>query len=673
VTELHMSESGVAADTTNFNCPVTLVRLVRFRRDDDKSQPSRIYAQVVGNHLDKQVRGIGQAELFQNGEHLILPANAWTCGETVLEALLSKQVPLGDIRQSSSLIDGLIHSVESSISTENEEPAHAAYEVVFRAIKEAFLAFCTEGSLADDELAHLLDGKMRQVSRYFVSPPPPAPIYNGTPANVFSDAPYIEPLPKDGTKGHLLEREALKYGMASTRYPNGAFVVTEPQSQQQMGFKWGRSPLASGVALSICSYKEATRRLLSRVDVPVPNGRVFSIADEVQAIQYADRIGYPVVCKPVAGLRGIGVVANIKNRKELKDALKLYKQSELGADDFVIEEHVPGEDYRIVVIGDQVVASVVRAPASVTGDGVHTVADLIEHKNQARQANPHLSSRPIKLSESLEYQLELSGLTYSSVPTRGQVVLLANSANLSQGGDSFEIADELHPSIKELSVRAVQAVPGLGFCGLDMLIEDHTKPVWEQQVTVIELNAHAAIGSAQYPMWGTPAPVAKEFFEATCANADIPLPPAQNERLSIELSIRGRVTGVGYRQWLKRKAVRFGLTGFVRNHGKSGVQAHIEGNSDAVAALGYLAMTGPHRAVPTSVTMRHVGGLHRSTFEIIPDPFKVRAVRKTRRIVSRIRRKVRRTLRRGTQKGRSLARRRLRADEESSRQRRGPA
>ncbi|WP_168198698.1 ATP-grasp domain-containing protein [Nesterenkonia sp. NBAIMH1] len=280
--------------------------------------------------------------------------------------------------------------------------------------------------------------------------------------------------------------------------------MTDPASEKRLSFKWGRSPLASGVALSICSYKEATRRLLQRIDVPVPQGRVFSTADRELAIEYADRIGYPVVCKPVAGLRGIGVVANIQSRDELQDALELYQQSELGDDDFVIEDHVPGEDYRIVVIGDEVVASVVRAPASVTGDGVHTVADLIEYKNRARQDNPHLSSRPIKVGESLQYQLNLAGLTYSSVPEAGRTVLLANSANLSQGGDSFEIADEMHPSIKELAVKAVQAVPGLGFCGLDMLIEDHRKPTWEQQCTVIELNAHAAIGSAQYPMWGTP-------------------------------------------------------------------------------------------------------------------------------------------------------------------------
>ncbi|WP_261623336.1 acylphosphatase [Nesterenkonia marinintestina] len=570
----------------------------------------------MGDHPEGRVSGNGHAELMSTGEHVLLPKDAWETGESVLGALIGEDILLGherDIRRLiAKVIDGASMSGDdhTDIDTQNdpddstEEPSYEAHYVVLRAVKEALWAFFVgqPDEHADNELGNLLNSRMDQVSRYFVAPSPAAPRYEGEAANAFVDAPFIKPLPKDGTKGHLLEREALRYGMSSTRYPNGAFVVKDPLSQRELGFKWGRAPLASGVALSICSYKEATRRLLKRVDVPVPQGRVFSADDGDLALDYADRIGYPVVCKPVAGLRGIGVVADIGSRAELEDALELYRKSQLGDDDFVIEEHVPGEDYRIVVIGDRVVAAVVRAPASVTGDGTHTVADLIEYKNRARRENPHLSSRPITCDPALEYQLKLHGLTYSSIPAAGHEVTLANSANLSQGGDSFEVANELHPSIKELAVKAVGSVPGLGFCGLDMLIEDHTKPVWEQTVTVIELNAHAAIGSAQYPMWGTPAPVAKALFEATCEDAGVDLPMTQSEELSLALTIRGRVKGVKYRKWFHRRACEFGLDGYVENRGRNRVQAVISGDADAVSALCYLAMQGPEKAIPTSVT-----------------------------------------------------------------------
>lgn len=614
----------------------SLVRLVRLRRDEESARPSRVYAQILGERDGREVSAIGQAELLHDGEHLLVPGAAWNACETLLEDLLLRDLPLGDARQAQTFFDSLVSSRISGIEEFEESPTKEAFERICGAAKEAFVTFCTQEEGADDELGKMLETKMAQVNRYFVAPQPEAPHYLGDPANVFEDAPYIEPLPKDGTKGHLLEREALRYGMASTRYPNGAFVVTDPASDKQLGFKWGRSPLASGVALSICSYKEATRRLLRRIDVSVPQGRVFSNADHDLAVQYADRIGYPVVCKPVAGLRGIGVVANIQSREELEDALALYHQSQLGDDDFVIEEHVPGEDYRIVVIGDEVVASVVRAPASVTGDGVHTVADLIEYKNRARQENPHLSSRPIKISEALEYQLKLAGLTYSSTPEAGRLVLLANSANLSQGGDSFEIADEMHPSIKELAIRAVQAVPGLGFCGLDMLIEDHRKPVWEQKCTVIELNAHAAIGSAQYPMWGTPAPVAKKFFEATAAASDIALPDRQCETLTLRFDVRGRVTGVGYRKWFGRRARSFGLTGYVRNASRKRVEAVVSGPADAVSALGYLATEGTTKAVITSVAMVPAEDPQTDQFTVMKTPSIRGFIRRVKRQVSRL-------------------------------------
>lgn len=460
------------------------------------------------------------------------------------------------------------------------------------------------------------ESDLERLQRYACAPVPAPPSMGGALANTYPDAAYIGELPKDGTKGHLLEREALRYGLETVRYPNGTFVTSDGQGRQ-LNFKWGRSPIASGVSLSICSYKEATRRLLEKIDIPVPTGRVFAAGDVDDALAYADRIGYPVVCKPVAGLRGIGVVSNIRSRDGLVKALDLYSKSQLGADDFVIEKHVDGQDYRIVVIGGEVVAAVVREPASVVGDGIHTVADLVEYKNRARRLNPHLRTRPITFSDATRYQLAQAGLTYGSVPEAGQKVTLANSANLSQGGDSFEVAHELHPTIRETAVRAVQAVPGLGFCGLDMLIEDHRKPITEQQATVIELNAHAAIGSAQYPMWGTPTPVAKLFFEECARAYGLELPDKRADTLSLRLRIRGRVVGVNYRRWFAHYAQSFGVTGTIQNTGRRTVTATLSGPAEPVSALVYKACQGPRGAIPTSVTVTHIDPVEREGFEII--------------------------------------------------------
>ena len=458
-----------------------------------------------------------------------------------------------------------------------------------------------EGSVAPGSVASTAE----TMERYLCVPPPSRPTLNGIAANEYAEVQFIRRLPKDGTKGHLLDREALRYGLTSERFPNGSFVVSDPDGRA-LNFKWGRSPIASGVSLSLCSYKEATRSLLARAGVPVPKGRTFPAGQFDEPIEFAETLGYPVVCKPVAGLRGIGVVANIRSREELRSALGLIAESEMGGDDFIVEKHVEGEDYRIVVIGGQLVAAVVREPASVTGDGHHTILDLIEYKNRLRLLNPHLRSRPIRISGSMRYRLRRTGLDLLSVPEAGRKVILANSANLSQGGDSREVAGELHPTVRDAALRAVEAVPGLGFCGLDMLMEDHRKPIDEQQATIIELNAHAAIGSAQYPFVGEPRPVAREFFLECARVHGLTIADEPADQLAVISTVRGRVTGVNYRSWMRRIARKYELTGWVENVGEKRVQAFVQGSAEGVSALTYLAVRGPRRAVPTSVRTEHV-------------------------------------------------------------------
>lgn len=458
-------------------------------------------------------------------------------------------------------------------------------------------------------------------ARYLCLPPPDATV-DGVTVNRFADTTYIQALPKDGTKGHLLEREALAYGLDCERFPNGSFVARDTAGAA-LNFKWGRSPIASGVSLALCSYKEATRELLTRVGVPVPSGRTFASGDVEGAVSFAHHLGFPVVCKPVAGLRGIGVVANIRDETELRRALKIIARSEMGDDDFVVERHISGEDYRIVVIGGRVVASVRRDPASVTGDGQHTVLDLIEYKNRIRLENPHLRTRLIRLGGPLTFQLEKQGLGLDSVPEAGRKVVLANSANLSQGGDSVEVTEELHPSIRETALKAVDSVPGLGFCGLDMLLEDHTRSLDEQSAAVIELNAHAAIGSAQYPAVGRPKSIAEEFLLECAERHGVALSDTRKTSLSVEIAIRGRVTEVGYRRWFAKRALEWQVTGWIRNDASSRVRARLEGPTDAVSALCYLASIGSERAAPSSVHVSHTPPEGFATFEQQREPHRL--------------------------------------------------
>lgn len=453
-------------------------------------------------------------------------------------------------------------------------------------------------------------------SLHYVSfPPPPLPSFEGRRANTYEGVNYLRPLGANGTKGHLLEREALALGLSTVRYAKGTFLATDGEKAPLI-FKWSRTPISSCVSLALCSHKEATRARMRREGVPAPRGRMFRNSDYDSARLFAERLGYPVVCKPATGVRGIGVVANIQNDRELNSAFEQLAQSRLGKDDFIVEKHVTGSDYRIVVLDGKVIAAILREPASVVGDGERTIAELMLHKNAFRRLNPHLWGRPIKYDLAARYQLERANLRVSSVPDKAQRVVLANSCSLSQGGDSIDVLEELHPSVHDAAVAAVRAVPGLGYCGLDLLIEDHRKPIGEQSAGFCELNAHAAIGNCEYPLFGEPRQVARQVMDFCVRTYGLRVRDAPAERLSIKINVRGGVTGVGYRKWIHRLARQFDVDGWVRNVSGRSVEAVLVGETAPVSALAAAAVTGPEKATPTSVRTGHTMETGIKGFEI---------------------------------------------------------
>lgn len=443
------------------------------------------------------------------------------------------------------------------------------------------------------------------VVNYVTFPEPQPPTHEGRPAREYDDVEYIRPLGAYATHGHVVEREALAYGLSTRRFNKTTFLA-EDGTHAPLTFRTARWPLTSVAAASIVRHKEATRILLEQAGCPVPQGRTFSGADVERALAYAARINYPVVLKPAAGSMGVGVTANIQNSDELRSALDRLRHSTMGHGEFIVEKHVRGRDYRIMVLGDEVIAAAERVPASVLGDGESTVAELILAKNAVRKANPHLGPLKLKWNATSMYEVHKLGLTADSVVPAGQRVFLNSANNLTQGGDSIEILDELHPSIIEASVEAVRAIPGLAYCGVDFLLEDHTRPLGEQEGAVCELNAVAAIPVAEYPMYGTPRPLARRFLERSAQEFDIDLAPVRADSLRLQLEIRGKVTGVGYRDWFVRRAQSYGCVGTIRNRAKRKVEVRIAGSTPAVSALVTAAILGPSRAIPTSVFASHI-------------------------------------------------------------------
>ena len=434
------------------------------------------------------------------------------------------------------------------------------------------------------------------VEKFVQYPPVPEPTNEGQPPARYENVEDVRPLGPNGTKGYLLEKRALARGLSTTRYSKSAFVVSDGV-HPNVGFKWSRSSISSAVAISVCTHKEATRLSLEEAGVPTPQGRTFRSGDFDSARAFVELIGFPVVVKPSMGIRGIGVVAGIETSQQLEDAFSLMTDSKFGGQDFIVEKHINGRDHRILVVGGEVVGAIQRKPASAVGDGKSTIAELLFHRNLARRNNPHLWTRPAVFDDSMAHHLSTLGLSLSSVLAEGREVLLSSTANISQGADSIDVFDELHPSIVEACKQAVAAIPGMQYCGVDFLLEDPSKAVDQQDAAIIELNAHAAIGNCEYPMFGKGRQVAQRHMDLTIDQCQLDA-DAPAEELTVRLMVRGKVTDVGYRQWLAGHANAMGAHGWVRTLNRRTVEAVIHGPTERVTPLIASCILGPAGAVP---------------------------------------------------------------------------
>lgn len=254
----------------------------------------------------------------------------------------------------------------------------------------------------------------------------------------------------------------------------------------------------SAIAESIAQDKDLTKKLLEAAGVPVPKGRpAFSLEDAWAAAQ---EIGFPVVVKPQDGNQGKGVAVNIINREQLEMG---YRAASEISEEVLVEKYLPGHDFRMLVVGDKLVAAARREPPLVIGDGVHTVRELIEEVNRdPRRGEGHATQlTKIRFDEIALARLAEQGLAADSLPAKGQRVVLRNNANLSTGGTATDVTDDVHPDMAARAVAAAQMV-GLDICGVDVVCDSVLRPLEEQSGGVVEVNAAPGLRMHLNPSFG---------------------------------------------------------------------------------------------------------------------------------------------------------------------------
>ncbi|WP_420472577.1 cyanophycin synthetase [Noviherbaspirillum sp. ST9] len=272
----------------------------------------------------------------------------------------------------------------------------------------------------------------------------------------------------------------------------------------------------SAIAESIAQDKELTKMLLHAAGVPVPNGRAVSDAED--AWKAAQEIAAPVVVKPRDGNQGKGVAVNMKTRE---DVLRAYEAAHAISEDVIVERYITGHDYRILVVGDQMVAAARREPPQVTGDGVHSIAQLIEQVNKdPRRGDGHATSlTKIRVDDIARAVLDKQGYTIDSVPPKGTLVVLRNNANLSTGGTATDVTEDVHPDMAARAVEAAQMV-GLDICGVDVVCETVIKPMEEQGGGIVEVNAAPGLRMHLQPSYGKGRPVGEAIISTMFKDGD---------------------------------------------------------------------------------------------------------------------------------------------------------
>jgi len=253
----------------------------------------------------------------------------------------------------------------------------------------------------------------------------------------------------------------------------------------------------SAVSESIAQDKDLSKRLLQSAGVPVPIGRPAESPDDAWAA--ALEVGLPVVVKPQDGNQGKGVTVNVATREHLEIAYKAA--DEIGQ--VMVEKFLPGSDYRLLVVGDKLVAAARRDPPHVIGDGKLTVKQLVDKVNaDPKRGDGHATSlTKIRFDDIAVARLELQGLTPDSVPDKGQRVILRNNANLSTGGTATDVTDDVHPEVAARAIAAAQVV-GLHVCGVDVVAESVLRPLEEVNGGVVEVNAAPGLRMHLSPSYG---------------------------------------------------------------------------------------------------------------------------------------------------------------------------
>ncbi|MEO8763098.1 MAG: cyanophycin synthetase [Ginsengibacter sp.] len=294
------------------------------------------------------------------------------------------------------------------------------------------------------------------------------------------------------------------------------YIRLNKQSLVQLGYginqKRVRATIASttsSIAVDIAGDKEETKNLLGAAEIPVPKGIIIR---SNETIDYAIRnVGFPFVIKPIDGNHGKGATTNITTLEQAGKALEAARDYSRNV---ICEKFITGFDFRVLVIGYKFICAALRTPASVAGDGEHAIQWLVDEVNKdSRRGFGHEKVlTQIKIDGFTQKMLDDKGYSLDTIPAKGELVLLKPTANLSTGGTSADVTDEVHP-VNIFMAERIARIIGLDICGIDIMASDLRTPLSENGGAVLEVNAAPGFRMHVEPSEGLPRNVAEPLVD----------------------------------------------------------------------------------------------------------------------------------------------------------------
>jgi cyanophycin synthetase len=346
---------------------------------------------------------------------------------------------------------------------------------------------------------------------------------------------------------------ARKRNIPWSRLPDSNYYRLGSGSRQQVILESG-AQANNWIASRIASRKALTRDLLAAQGVPVP--WQLTVNSSAGAVQAAEEIGYPVVVKPPNMNQGTGVHLNLKSDTEVRSAFAAVQHY---SPEILVEEYVAGKDYRLLVVGEELVAAAWRRPPQVTGDGVSSIQTLIKVLNQDPLRGKHNLAplSKIKIDDEITRTLAEQDLTIDAVLTAGRTAPLRRLPSVTLGGEPLGLLERVHPHNRQLAIDAA-ATLGLAIAGVDFLCPDISQSYTEVGGAICEMNTVPGL-NAHYNMPGGMPGVAGKiidmmFPDPAAARIPVIVAPGQTEltrKLVHECTARGHRPG----SWIDGKAL----------------------------------------------------------------------------------------------------------------------